>query len=193
MPRRNPLERVLGSELGAMYGRDATRSTASSFVSGTHRHGLRWALACDRRAHGRWSDRAGRPGRRRDRRGTASGARTRGGDRRRQRRSWSTSASRRRSRDLRRGRRRRADHPGYGRRLRIEHWDNAKRQGRVAAANMLGRRRPTRASRTSIRPVRPRDGVHRAARPTTGSSSAATARTASSSRSGCAPTASSPA
>ena len=31
-----------------------------------------------------------------------------------------------------------AMHPRYGRRLRIEHWDNAKRQGRTAAANMLG-------------------------------------------------------
>ena len=29
-------------------------------------------------------------------------------------------------------------HPRYRRRLRMEHWDNAKRQGRVAAANMLG-------------------------------------------------------
>ncbi|HET8785461.1 MAG TPA: FAD-dependent oxidoreductase [Candidatus Limnocylindrales bacterium] len=31
-----------------------------------------------------------------------------------------------------------AIHPHYGRRLRVEHWDNAKRQGRAAAANMLG-------------------------------------------------------
>ena len=30
-------------------------------------------------------------------------------------------------------------HPRYERRLRVQHWDNAKRQGRVAAANMLGR------------------------------------------------------
>ena len=30
-----------------------------------------------------------------------------------------------------------ATHPLYGRRLRVEHWDNAKRQGRAAAANML--------------------------------------------------------
>ncbi len=29
-------------------------------------------------------------------------------------------------------------HPAYRRRLRVEHWDNAKRQGRVAAANMAG-------------------------------------------------------
>jgi 3-phenylpropionate/trans-cinnamate dioxygenase ferredoxin reductase subunit len=31
-------------------------------------------------------------------------------------------------------------HPTLERRLRVEHWDNAKRQGRAAAANMLGRR-----------------------------------------------------
>ena len=33
-----------------------------------------------------------------------------------------------------------AVHPTYGRRLRVEHWDNARRQGRTAAANMLGGR-----------------------------------------------------
>jgi 3-phenylpropionate/trans-cinnamate dioxygenase ferredoxin reductase subunit len=33
-------------------------------------------------------------------------------------------------------------HPRYGRRLRIEHWDNAIRQGRAAAANMLGAAEP---------------------------------------------------
>jgi 3-phenylpropionate/trans-cinnamate dioxygenase ferredoxin reductase component len=32
--------------------------------------------------------------------------------------------------------------PRYGRRLRVEHWDNAKRQGRTAAANMLGQAKP---------------------------------------------------
>ncbi|HEX5039123.1 MAG TPA: FAD-dependent oxidoreductase [Candidatus Limnocylindria bacterium] len=31
-----------------------------------------------------------------------------------------------------------ADHPRLGRRLRIEHWDNAKRQGRAAARNAIG-------------------------------------------------------
>jgi 3-phenylpropionate/trans-cinnamate dioxygenase ferredoxin reductase component len=30
-------------------------------------------------------------------------------------------------------------HPVYGRRVRVEHWDNARRQGRAAALNMLGR------------------------------------------------------
>ncbi len=30
-------------------------------------------------------------------------------------------------------------HPLYGRNLRVEHWDNAHQQGRVAALNMLGR------------------------------------------------------
>jgi 3-phenylpropionate/trans-cinnamate dioxygenase ferredoxin reductase subunit len=29
-------------------------------------------------------------------------------------------------------------HPRYGRHLRVEHWDNAKRQGRAVAASMLG-------------------------------------------------------
>lgn len=29
-------------------------------------------------------------------------------------------------------------HPGYGRRVRTAHWDNARRQGRIAARNMLG-------------------------------------------------------
>jgi 3-phenylpropionate/trans-cinnamate dioxygenase ferredoxin reductase subunit len=33
-------------------------------------------------------------------------------------------------------------HPGYGRRLRIEHWDNAKRQGRAVAGSMLGEQKP---------------------------------------------------
>ncbi len=33
-------------------------------------------------------------------------------------------------------------HPRMGRRLRVEHWDNAIRQGRTAAANMLGAREP---------------------------------------------------
>jgi 3-phenylpropionate/trans-cinnamate dioxygenase ferredoxin reductase subunit len=32
-----------------------------------------------------------------------------------------------------------AFHPRYAEHLRVEHWDNAKRQGRAAAANMLGR------------------------------------------------------
>lgn len=31
-----------------------------------------------------------------------------------------------------------AIHPRYGRRIRVEHWDNAKRQGRAAAGSMLG-------------------------------------------------------
>ena len=35
-----------------------------------------------------------------------------------------------------------AMHPRYGRRLRVAHWDNAKRQGRTAAGNMLGHARP---------------------------------------------------
>ena len=33
-------------------------------------------------------------------------------------------------------------HPFYGRPMRVEHWDNAKRQGRVAAANMAGHPTP---------------------------------------------------
>jgi 3-phenylpropionate/trans-cinnamate dioxygenase ferredoxin reductase component len=35
-------------------------------------------------------------------------------------------------------------HPDFGARVRIEHWDNAKRQGRAAARNMLGRAEPYR-------------------------------------------------
>ncbi len=33
-------------------------------------------------------------------------------------------------------------HPRYGRHLRVEHWDNAIRQGKAAAANILGVREP---------------------------------------------------
>lgn len=33
-------------------------------------------------------------------------------------------------------------HPDFGARLRLEHWDNARRQGRTAALNMLGRSEP---------------------------------------------------
>jgi 3-phenylpropionate/trans-cinnamate dioxygenase ferredoxin reductase component len=35
-----------------------------------------------------------------------------------------------------------ADHPFYGRRIRIEHWDNAIKQGEAAARSMLGRGKP---------------------------------------------------
>jgi 3-phenylpropionate/trans-cinnamate dioxygenase ferredoxin reductase component len=33
-----------------------------------------------------------------------------------------------------------AFHPRYGQHLRVEHWDNAKRQGRAVASNMLDRK-----------------------------------------------------
>ena len=33
-------------------------------------------------------------------------------------------------------------HPRFGRHLRVEHWDNARRQGRTAAANILGANEP---------------------------------------------------
>ena len=33
-------------------------------------------------------------------------------------------------------------HPIFGRRIRVEHWDNARRQGRAAALNMMGRDTP---------------------------------------------------
>jgi 3-phenylpropionate/trans-cinnamate dioxygenase ferredoxin reductase subunit len=35
-----------------------------------------------------------------------------------------------------------AFHPRYGQHIRVEHWDNAKRQGRAAASAMLGRGEP---------------------------------------------------
>ena len=33
-------------------------------------------------------------------------------------------------------------HPRFGRHVRVEHWDNAIRQGKAAAANILGAREP---------------------------------------------------
>ena len=35
-----------------------------------------------------------------------------------------------------------AEHPALGRRLRSQHWDNARRQGATAARNMLGHAEP---------------------------------------------------
>ena len=53
-------------------------------------------------------------------------------------------------------------HPVLGRRIRVEHWDNAIEQGRLAARNMLGGDESyDRAALLLHRPVRPRHGVRR--------------------------------
>ena len=59
-----------------------------------------------------------------------------------------------------------ADNTALGRRLRVEHWDNAIRQGRLAAGTILGLPRRVRLAALLLhRPVRPRHGVRRRARP----------------------------
>ena len=53
-------------------------------------------------------------------------------------------------------------HPRLGRRIRVEHWDTAIRQAKVAAHNLGGRRRGVHRDAVLLhRPVRPRDGVRR--------------------------------
>ena len=53
-------------------------------------------------------------------------------------------------------------HPVFGRRMRVEHWDNARKQGAAAAAAMLGVARTVRPRAVPVfRPVRPLDGVQR--------------------------------
>ena len=137
VPRRNPLEHVLGSELGAMYGRAHEEhgvklicgSTATGFDGRSHVTAVRTAggatVPADLVVVGIGAEPRVELARR-------AGLAVDNGvlvDERLETSMPGIFAA---------GDVANAIHPGYGRRLRIEHWDNAKRQGRVAAANMLG-------------------------------------------------------
>ena len=137
LPRRNPLEHVLGSELGAMYGRAheehgvklISGSTATGFDGRSHVTAVRTdggaTVPADLVVVGIGAEPRVELARR-------AGLAVDNGvlvDERLETSMPGIFAA---------GDVANAIHPGYGRRLRIEHWDNAKRQGRVAAANMLG-------------------------------------------------------
>ena len=137
VPRQNPLEHVLGSELGGMYrraheehgvtlitGTTATRFDGSEHVSGVHTDDDR-ATPADLVVVGVGAE--PRVELARD-----AGLAVENGilvDERLETSVPGVFAA---------GDVANAMHPRYRRRLRVEHWDNAKRQGRVAAANMLG-------------------------------------------------------
>jgi 3-phenylpropionate/trans-cinnamate dioxygenase ferredoxin reductase subunit len=137
VPRRNPLEHVLGSELGAMYGRAheehgvklISGATATGFDGQSHVTAVRTnggaTVPADLVVVGIGAEPRVELARR-------AGLAVDNGvlvDERLETSMPGIFAA---------GDVANAIHPRYGRRLRIEHWDNAKRQGRVAAANMLG-------------------------------------------------------
>jgi 3-phenylpropionate/trans-cinnamate dioxygenase ferredoxin reductase component len=138
LPTRNPLEKVLGPELGAMY-REAHEEQGVSIVAGAtatafEGHGYVTAV---RTADGRTVPAGlvvvGVGAEPRVELARQAGLRVDDGILVDERLETSVPGI------FAAGDVANATHPLYRRRLRIEHWDNAKRQGRTAAANMLGK------------------------------------------------------
>ena len=136
MPTEVPLERVLGREVGAVYRR-AHEANGVSLVTGTTVTGF---LGTDRVEHvvtadGRVMDAdlvvVGIGARPRTELAAAAGLAVDNGILVNERLEAAPGI-------FAVGDVANAWHPLYARYLRVEHWDNAKRQGRLAAANLLG-------------------------------------------------------
>src|SRR3954452_7697684 len=141
LPRQNPLEHVLGSGLGAIY-RGAHEEHGVKLITGTTATGFdgRERVTAVRTDDGRRVPAdlvvVGVGAAPRVELGAEAGIAIKNGVLVDERLETSASGI------FAAGDVANATHPQYGRRLRIEHWDNAKRQGRTAAANMLGRAKP---------------------------------------------------
>ena len=136
MPTDMPLERVLGREVGAVYRR-AHETNGVTLVTGTTVHGVLGADRAERvvTGDGRVIDAdlvvVGIGATPRTELGAAAGLAVEDG-------IVVSEGLEAGPGIFAVGDVANAWHPRYERHLRVEHWDNAKRQGRLAAANLLG-------------------------------------------------------